>query len=626
MFKKPLGNLKTSAPLRGSDRRKLKQRVIAAFNISQEDADLLVPDGILSVKFSTHLNEPGLAYLSPNGDPCWFTIGKGSEDLVPSIYSLWKKTSLLPFLSTPSAVIPILVGGADLMIPGVIHSSPGLPEGALVSVRQLTREDGKPMLSPPLAVGRMALPSDLLREGGREKGKAVHVLHTWKDHLWDMGAKGDVPPGDVIEPKAESSVEDAEEEGNEEDRQEDKEEVTPPTPAPAPESATTYTSHEISVLLTKSLLQAISSISTSLTPPSFPMPATQFYTACILPSRPAFPTLALQPASLPSGTGATEVHIDPQEINVKSSSHKSLTAFLKSAEKAGLVNTKSPQKHSAQTEVLVMAVNTKHEDVDRHSPFVTFGDVEAKKAKKEKKEEREREERERKAGEVEVRKVWKPHVVGDIFEAVDARSVVYSFYGIRANESRTSNLYGVEEIRALVGAYITKNNLVNPRDQALINLDPLLLSAVMPSKSKKKGVEEVDAGEVKNMMKRDEITKKIIDKMQPWYEVKAEGRDPVCKKGSLKPIQVVTKIRQGRKASTLITGFEPFLVVEAEEMAEDLRKVCAGATSVSPVIGKPAGSGMEVLVQGKQGPAVVEYLTGKGIPKRWIDVQGMGKK
>jgi translation initiation factor 2D len=29
----------------------------------------------------------------------------------------------------------------------------------------------------------------------------------------------------------------------------------------------------------------------------------------------------------------------------------------------------------------------------------------------------------------------------------------------------------------------------------------------------------------------------------------------------------------------LISGFEPFLVVDAEEMAEDLRKACAGATS-----------------------------------------------
>ena len=59
-----------------------------------------------------------VAYIDPNGDPLWFTIGKGSDDLIPTIYTLWRKEDLLPFLSTPASVVPILVGGADLMIPG----------------------------------------------------------------------------------------------------------------------------------------------------------------------------------------------------------------------------------------------------------------------------------------------------------------------------------------------------------------------------------------------------------------------------------------------------------------------------------------------------------------------------
>ena len=60
MFKKSLNNLKTSAPLRSSDRRKLKQRTVSAFGLTAEEGDALVPDGILSVKFSTHLDEPGV--------------------------------------------------------------------------------------------------------------------------------------------------------------------------------------------------------------------------------------------------------------------------------------------------------------------------------------------------------------------------------------------------------------------------------------------------------------------------------------------------------------------------------------------------------------------------------------
>lgn len=118
MFKKPLGNLKTSAPLRNSDRRKLKQHIIQTFSLDPDVSEELVPDGLLSVKFKTHTDEPGVAYLGPGGDPLWFTLGIGSEDMIPTVYTLWKKPDLLPFLSTPSAVIPVLVGGADLMIPG----------------------------------------------------------------------------------------------------------------------------------------------------------------------------------------------------------------------------------------------------------------------------------------------------------------------------------------------------------------------------------------------------------------------------------------------------------------------------------------------------------------------------
>ena len=63
MFKKPLGNLKTSAPLRSSDRRKLKQRVVSTYGLTGEEGDALIPDGILSLKFSTHVNDPGVRHF-----------------------------------------------------------------------------------------------------------------------------------------------------------------------------------------------------------------------------------------------------------------------------------------------------------------------------------------------------------------------------------------------------------------------------------------------------------------------------------------------------------------------------------------------------------------------------------
>jgi translation initiation factor 2D len=92
----------------------------------------------------------------------------------------------------------------------------------------------------------------------------------------------------------------------------------------------------------------------------------------------------------------------------------------------------------------------------------------------------------------------------------------------------------------------------------------------------------------------------------------------------LRQISVVVKTRQGRRATTCVTGFENFQV-EADYLAEELRKSCASSTSINPLPGKAAGQ--EVMVQGKQLKAVTDILIAKGVPKKWIEAKDMtGKK
>ncbi|KAJ7353685.1 eukaryotic translation initiation factor SUI1 family protein [Mycena albidolilacea] len=606
MFKKPLSTLKTSAPLRSSDRRKLKQRAIASFGLSPEDGDVLVPEGILSVKFNTHLNEHGIAYLSPDGDPLWFTVGKGSEDLVPTVYTMWKRPNLLPFLSTPAAVIPVLVGGADLMIPGVVHHTPSLNEGQLVSISQYTHAE-KPTLSSPLGVGRMALASDRLRDGGQEKGKAVYVLHTWKDHLWDMGTKPDLPEAVLFALETEPAPDTSSPlttDNNEVVNSSPSEDPAAPEEIPpnVPEAARSYTSNEISALLHTSLLQALSTVLSEVPASSFPISASVFYSTYILPYRPAFPS-----SVLPTESESP----DPQDITIKNSAHKSMTAFLKSAEKASLLTLKAPPKHGQQTEIMVTAVNATHPSVAAHRPYPTTKDLETRATKKAQHEERLKEVEQESSHWVEIKELWKPHLRSvELFEAFGGSA---------------KTLYELAEVRTMLNEYITSKTLVNPREQAYINLDSLLSGAVAPKAKKAKGTEPAPTAAPIEFMKRDELVKSILEQMQAWHEVRARGKDAVVKKGALKPIQVVVKIRQGRKASTLISGFEPFLVLSGDEMAEDLRKICAGATSVSLRGGGVPG--LEVLVQGKQLKTVFDYLTNKGIPKRWIGSSDLaGKK
>ena len=49
------------APLRTSDRRKLKQRIVQEYGVSPELGDLLVPDGLMSQKIVTYTNIPGVS-------------------------------------------------------------------------------------------------------------------------------------------------------------------------------------------------------------------------------------------------------------------------------------------------------------------------------------------------------------------------------------------------------------------------------------------------------------------------------------------------------------------------------------------------------------------------------------
>ncbi|TFK67974.1 hypothetical protein BDN72DRAFT_842359 [Pluteus cervinus] len=635
MFKKPLGNLKTSAPLRSSDRRKLKQRAVTAFNLTSEEGDLLVPDGILSIKFSTHLNELGTAYLNPGqgGDPLWFTIGKGSEDLIPTIYTLWKHPTLLPFVSTPPAVIPVLVGGADLMVPGVVHHSPSLTENQLVSICQYNYDQENPTLSAPLAVGRMAVSGQKLESAERVKGKAVHVYHTWKDHLWTMGSTSDPPGPQPLRPRSsEDPVSDAgaplgaqvgpeqeaatpppptSPEHSEHNEPPDAGEVAEPVVGKPQPSRPQYTPQQISDLLHASLLQAIATILPSI---QFPLSSTQVYSGYVLPARPAFPTSIIPlPGPAPyDDEGASSLSSPPdQEISIKTSSHKSLTAFLKASEKAGLLTLKGAQKHSQQSELIVISINASHPLVKSHKKYVTVKDIEEKAAKKAQREDEQKQAAS--GGKLEIRELWKPHLVSaNLFKEMGAS---------------TSELYTVPQVKTLLTSYIHSKSLMNPNDQAYINLDEALQACLSATPQRKsKNGEGEPASPTPGFMKREELISRVIAKMQAWHEVSADGRDPICKKGGLQPVQVVMKLRQGRKASTLITGFEPYLVIDAEEMAEELRKICAGATSVTPLPGK--GAGFEVFVQGKQSQAVVTYLQERGIPKQWVSVQDLikGKK
>ncbi|KZP09913.1 hypothetical protein FIBSPDRAFT_963579 [Athelia psychrophila] len=78
--------------------------------------------------------------------------------------------------------------------------------------------------------------------------------------------------------------------------------------------------------------------------------------------------------------------------------------------------------------------------------------------------------------------------------------------------------------------------------------------------------------------KAHDLDRRVVDKMQPLHEIAIDRKEPTIKKGALNPMSVAAKVQQGKKVSTLISGFEPFLIT-VDVLAEKLRRLSVSATS-----------------------------------------------
>lgn len=564
------------------------------FQLAPEIVDTLVPDGLLAQKFSAYNGEPGVLYLSGDGDPLWFSLGKGSnssfDDLIPTVYTLWKHPTLLPVLTTPAAVIPVLVGGADLMVPGVVQAPAHAPAGALVGIAQFTRD----VRGPPLAVGHMAVDVDKINNSVT-KGKAVVVLHTWKDHLWALGSKGEPPDALPLGDGVTGGPEDENNNGDGADgnvgnadaprpsvSQEPASENTPAASPGGAEEIEKLTSEEVSTRLRTALLQALRTTLATLPNSAFPMPTTTLYTAHILPAR-SFSRIATTP------------------VDIKHSAFKSLSAFLRASEKGGLLKLKD-----ARPDALVAAVFPMHADVVSHQLHHTVGEEDERRRRVEEREARQAAEVANAEKAVTVTELWKPHM---------GTLPLFAELGLD-----TTALYTHAEVKSTFLAYVEKHDLVNRFEQQYINVSSdAIFSAALYGSPNTKG-----STPAPEFAKREAALSALCDHMQPWYRIATPGDEPITKKGALRPISVTSRARQGRrgKACTLIAGFEPYQL-SAEALADALRVRCASSTSVSSM----AGGGQEVMVQGKQTQVVLELLGSLGVPKKWVEAADLtGKK
>jgi translation initiation factor 2D len=143
---------------------------------------------------------------------------------------------------------------------------------------------------------------------------------------------------------------------------------------------------EISVVLREALVQAIKTSASALPSSAFPMSASTFYTGHVLPARPVRVAFTSPPA------------------DIKHSTFKSFSTFLKQAEKQGLLRIKD-----TKGDTVIVSVNTGHEDVILHAVYRTVGELEIKQKKQREKQDKRGREEEIKEKQVNVIELWKPH-------------------------------------------------------------------------------------------------------------------------------------------------------------------------------------------------------------------------
>uniref|UniRef100_A0A5F9CVG3 Eukaryotic translation initiation factor 2D n=1 Tax=Oryctolagus cuniculus TaxID=9986 RepID=A0A5F9CVG3_RABIT len=186
MFAKAF-RVKSNTAIKGSDRRKLRADVAAAFpTLGTDQVSELVPgkEELNTVKLYAHRGDAVTVYVS-GGNPILFELEK---NLYPTVYMLWSHPDLLPTFTTWPLVLEKLVGGADLMLPGLVVPPAGLPQvqkGDLCAIALVGNR-------APVAIGVAAMSTEEMLTSGL-KGRGFSVLHTYQDHLWRSGDKSSPP-------------------------------------------------------------------------------------------------------------------------------------------------------------------------------------------------------------------------------------------------------------------------------------------------------------------------------------------------------------------------------------------------------------------------------------------------
>ena len=498
----------------------------------------------------------------------FFDASGGRWEMFPTVYALWalRGKSGLTRLRTHSLVSPKVLGGANLMLPGVVLEGDETWEAnELVEIGIVDNDDA-------FAIGVAACSSEEAKSGGM-KGIGVELAHTYGDIVWAMGDKS-VPSKSFSVRRIYPTGEEAPVETSlvsEETRGRDAVESTMKNlsledTANANETEETFdvsTPAKMDAMLERCFALGANKV----TDAELPIRCEAFYANFVLPSRPSGVTLDL-----------------------KNSSFKKQTKLFSVMEKkVGLIKTKLVHKienivsidrgHALLAKYAAASDEAKDSGESKPAVDVTLS-----------------------AASIDISKRYR------------ASTMYRPIFGEQAKQNK-DRLYTKAEAFAALSEYVKKNNLGDGGKDSEVQLDTLLGKELFAKKEEWYGTD--------SFYPFADLYERLIGKLQPHTIVRStcdgETKEYV-KKGGIKPIAIKAEDRGRRKYITRISGLETYCI-SPDDFAAIAKKEFSASVSIDDLPGKQE-HGKELAIQGHVVIQLADLLRTKmGVPAKFIDAQ-----
>uniref|UniRef100_A0A674IP20 Eukaryotic translation initiation factor 2D n=1 Tax=Terrapene triunguis TaxID=2587831 RepID=A0A674IP20_9SAUR len=551
MFSKSF-RVKSNTAIKGSDRRKLRTDVAAAFPaLSSEQLSELVPnrEELNVVKLYAHKGDAVTVYAN-NRNPVLFELEK---TLYPTVYTLWSYPDLLPAFSTWPPVLQRLAGGADLMLPGVMVPSCGLPQVQQGTLCAITLVGNR----APVAVGVATMSTAEMLAAGM-KGKGFTVLHAYTDHLWGFGDKS-YPPTIaplVAEPAELESTDD--DDKDEEGREHDSDLCVAPSLQMDLGNLNLQEGDGCASALSLSAQRPVRNVCVSTERMDELLHQCFFHALKCKVKKSELPLLTstflrnYMFSCCPEG----------QQLDIKKSSYKKLSKFLQYMQQQKIIQVKELNKGVES----IVHIDWKHSDIKSFVVPEVFSAVSTAPESK----------------------------CGDGEQLYHAPEII-PLYGVSTKMAplfqesghKKGSILSSSEVRHIIISYVKTNELVDETNKNFVKVNPILCDCLL---------DKWEQDEI-SKLKWDDLLSRCLEQLQPYHQVTFFGHEPIVRKGNLDPIDITIAQRSSNKKVTIIKNLELY-GLDPQLVANTLQQRVQASATINTLPG--AKDRVQVQIQGNQ--------------------------